>query len=105
VLATGVASNLIDHGADTVNVGNSGSVQGILGALSISNPTAYSRINVDDSADTTARTATLNQSTINGSPYWETLGGLAPAAINYYDFDVWNVAVLTNSHTSLGGPE
>jgi hypothetical protein len=101
VLATGVTTNLIGHGSDTVNIGNNGSVQGIWGTLNITNPPSYTTINVDDSADPFAQNATLSQATINGDPHWEDLSGLAPAAINYYDYDVSSVAILINSSSSV----
>jgi hypothetical protein len=101
VLATGVTTNLIGHGFDAVNIGNNGSVQGIWGTLNISNPPSYTTINVDDSADPFAQNATLSQATINGDPHWEELSGLAPAAINYYDYDVSSVAMLINSSSSV----
>jgi hypothetical protein len=101
VLATGVTTNLIGHGGDTVNLGNNGSVQGIWGTLNISNPPSYTAINVDDSADPFAQHATLSQATINGDPNWEALSGLAPAAINYYDYDVSNIAMLINSSSCV----
>src|SRR5262249_33098053 len=101
VLATAVTTNLIGHGSDTVNIGNNGSVQGIWGALNITNPPSYTTINVDDSADPFAQNATLSQATINGDPHWEDLSGLAPAAINYYDYDVSSIAMLINSSSSV----
>jgi len=101
VLATGVTTNLIGNGGrDTVNVGNAGSVQGILGTLSIENPPSFNTINVNDSADTTARTVTLstfvnpNDSQHNSDP-WGTITGLAPAAINYEYDDTTSVSVTT----------
>src|SRR5262249_34169519 len=101
VLATGVTTSLIGHGWDTVNIGNNGSVQGIWGTLNISNPPNYTTINVDDSADPFAQKATLGQVTINGDPGWEAISGLAPAVINYHDADVWSVAMLINSRSSV----
>jgi hypothetical protein len=38
VLTTGVTTNLVGGGPLAVNVGNAGSVQGILGAVSVENP-------------------------------------------------------------------
>ena len=77
-----IAINEIGSGTDTVNVGNGGSVQGILAAVNIQNPPSYNTINVNDSADTTARTVTL--STYSSGGYnWGSITGLAPAAINY----------------------
>src|SRR5262249_53104356 len=96
-LATGVTTNLIGHGRDTVNLGSNGSLQGITGAVNVSNPSSFTTLNVNDSADTVARSATLSQATFNGDAHWETLSGLAPAAISYYDYDVSSVAILLNS--------
>jgi hypothetical protein len=76
-------------GADTVSVGNGGSVQGILGALYVENSPSFNSLNVDDSADLAARVVTL--STI--APWfdavpWGSITGLAPAAINFEWADV-----------------
>jgi hypothetical protein len=101
VLATGVTTNLIGHGRDTVNIGSNGSVQGIQGSVNISNPPSFTSVCINDSADPSTRNATLGQATINGDSHWETLNGLAPAAINYYAFDVESVAMLLNGSTSL----
>jgi hypothetical protein len=56
---------------DTVNIGSGGSVQGIGATVNLNSATTLS---VDDSADSTARTITVNSNFI---------GGLAPGAINY----------------------
>jgi hypothetical protein len=101
VQATAVATNLIGHGRDTVNVGQAGSVQGIRGALNVTNPPSFSSLNVNDSADTAARHATLGQATVNGDAHWETLSGLAPASISYYDYDVASIAMLINNSSSV----
>jgi hypothetical protein len=101
VPATMVPTSLIGHGRDTVSVGNNGSVQGISGALNITNPPSFTTINVNDSADTATRHATLAQATINGDSHWETLSGLAPASINYYDFDIFSVAILLDGTSSV----
>ena len=83
VRATGVTTNLSSFGGhDTVNVGNAGSVQGILGTLNIQNPPNFDTINVDDSADTVARTATLSTFASAGANFGS-ITGLAPAAINF----------------------
>jgi hypothetical protein len=66
-------------GSDTVNVGNGGSAQGILGALDVSNYASRTALNIDDSADTTARTATYTKTGVTG---------LAPAAITWAENDV-----------------
>jgi hypothetical protein len=95
-----IAINVIGSGHDTVNVGNAGSVQGILAAVNIENPPSVNTINVNDSADTTARTVTLstfvnpNDSQHNSDP-WGRITGLAPAAINYEYDDTTSVSVTT----------
>jgi acrosin len=74
--AAGTTTNLVTQLADnTAHVGHNGSVQGILGYLSL-DPTgpSWSAVMVDDSADPAPRTVTITQSSITG---------LAPAAINY----------------------
>jgi len=87
--AAGVTTSFVGHGISTINVGNSGSVQGILGTLNLSNPPAFNTIVVEDSADSTARTATLSDASNTGQ-----VTGLAPAAINYGDFDTAGITVM-----------
>src|SRR5262249_936686 len=78
LLATGGPAGLSSgFGRDTVTVCNAGSVQGILGALTIQNPEDFTAINVNDSADTTARTVTLKTFT-SGGANWGSITGLAP---------------------------
>ena len=97
VLATGVTTNLSTSGGhDAVNVGNAGSVQGILGTLNIQNPPSFNTINVNDSADTTARTVTLSTFS-SGGANWGSITGLAPAAINYKYADTSSVNITTGS--------
>jgi hypothetical protein len=59
---------------DAVTIGNAGSVQGITGPVNVTNANALSSLVVDDSADATARTVTMSDTTIHG---------LAPADITY----------------------
>jgi Ca2+-binding RTX toxin-like protein len=87
VLSTGTSTSLVGHGDTTVNVGDGGSVQGIFGALNISNPPSFTTINVDDSADTTARSATLDTFTASDGSAWGSISGLAPASISYKQTD------------------
>ena len=96
VLATGVTTNISDGGYDVVNVGDGGSVQGILGTLNLQDPPSYNTINVNDSADTTARTVTLGTYS-SGGYNWGSITGLAPAAINYKYFDTSSVNITTGS--------
>jgi hypothetical protein len=69
--------------ADTVNVGDSNGVQDILGPVILTNPLNFTTAVVDDSADTTARTATV----VSSSGY-DTITGLAPATISTVDGDI-----------------
>jgi hypothetical protein len=94
VLATGVTTNISNDGYDVVNVGNGGSVQGILGTLTLQDPPHFNTVNVNDWADATARTVTLNTYSSGGSN-WGSITGLAPAAIDYKYFDTSGVNITT----------
>ena len=97
MLATGVPTSLsTGFGHDTVNVGNAGSVQGILGALTIQNPESFTTLNVNDSADTAARTVTLG-TFVSGGASWGSITGLAPAAINYKYADTSSINITTGT--------
>jgi hypothetical protein len=93
--SAGLPIEIIGHGRDTVNVGSGGSVQGIRGAVSIENPPSFTTLNVDDSADPAARTATLSTITPAGDSPWGTITGLAPAAINFEYADTSSVHLTT----------
>src|SRR5207237_8057224 len=60
-------------GGGPINVGNAGSVQGILGTVNIGT-VSFVTVNVDDSADPIGRVASIGASAVTG---------LAPAAMNY----------------------
>src|SRR5262249_47701622 len=95
VLATGVPVYLVGYGANTmVNVGNNGSVQAIYGQLAIANLPFYPTVNVDDSADATARTVGLDTVTIGGFRFGS-ITGLAPASILYRSSDTSSVTIET----------
>jgi hypothetical protein len=83
-----IATSLIGHGPDTVNIGLFGSVQGILGAVNISNPPDFTAVNVDDSTDMTGRTVTITNAQITG---------LAPGAINYAQSDLRSLNIQVGS--------
>jgi hypothetical protein len=78
-------------GLDTVNVGNGGSVQGILGVVTVANPLSFTRLNVDDSSDPIPQRVTLSASGLIGI-----LSGLALAPIEY-------ATTAINSLTVRGG--
>jgi hypothetical protein len=77
-------------GSDTVNVGNGGSVQGILGALYVENTPGSTMLNINDSADTARRRCTLSSMTpgFDSDSPWGSITGLAPASINFEWADV-----------------
>ena len=94
VQATSLPVTLTGHGSDTVNVGNAGSVQQILAPLTITDPPAgaFVTLNVDDSTDSAAPTATLDSVGDFGR-----ITGLAPAAILYKYLDTSTVTVQTGT--------
>jgi hypothetical protein len=73
VLSTSAGLTLDVNGQDSINVGNNGNVQGITGGMYIGGSGAAA-LSINDSADTTARTATLSDGTLTG---------LAPSAIQW----------------------
>jgi hypothetical protein len=99
VQGTGVTTNIVSHAGDSVNVGNAGSLAGIVGTLNIENPPNRTDLTIDDSADTTARTVTLSDIGPNPSDFehgtndWGQVRGLAPAPINYEYSDLDNVTL------------
>jgi hypothetical protein len=101
VLATGTATRLVGHGPDTVNVGYNDNVQSIRGALFISNPPDYTTININDSADTAARNATLNRASWYRDGNWGVLSGLAPAPIYYHYADTQSISIWTNAASTV----
>src|SRR5262249_47177561 len=96
-LPGGLTTTFISAGGqDTVNVGNAGSVRGILGPLHIENPPSMTTVNVDDSADTVGRTVTQSTITLVGF-LWGSITGLAPAEIDYRYVDTSGVNITTGS--------
>jgi len=71
-------------GRDFVNVGNFGNVQGILGAVFVSNPTNLTDLNIDDSTDSTGRNVTVSNAFVTG---------IAPAGINFVANDIGNLSI------------
>jgi hypothetical protein len=84
------STSIIGHGPDAVNVGSPyyGGVQAIQGPLYVSNPPSYTTLNVDDTGDATARTATVT----NGS-----VSGLSTYPISYVANDLAALNVTTGS--------
>ena len=84
-------------GSDTVTVGNAGSVQAILGEITLLNPPAYNTVTVDDSADPTGRAVTFG--TIIGSDGYSygSIVGLAPGPIYYKPYDTNYTGITVNT--------
>ncbi len=68
---------------DTINIGDSGGVQNILGNVLLENPGAFNQINVSDAGDKTARYVTLSTTTDSSGNNFGVLSGLAPGTISY----------------------
>jgi hypothetical protein len=98
----GVPLTVNDNGSptDTVTFGTGGSVQGIQGPVTLSNPLFYDTLTVDDSADTASHPAVAI--TANG------ITGLTPAALNFTNFSISTLTVLggrgNNTYTVSGTP-
>ena len=84
------------NGADLVNVGLEGNMQGIANTLAITNASSRSTINLDNSADTLPRAVTLNVTDslfgILGS-----VEGLSPGLILYRQADLRDINVRGGS--------
>jgi hypothetical protein len=84
----GTTTTFVGGADSTVNVGWGGSVQGILYPLNLQNPPAYNAINIDDSADPTARTVTLSSYvSSSNSDTWGRINGLSASANINYDYN------------------
>src|SRR5262249_33490717 len=79
---------------DTVNVGENGSVQGIVAPVTLQNPTSHNTINIDDSADAAARSVLLGTFVSNGA-LWGEVAALAPATIYYRNDATQSLHVTT----------
>jgi len=77
-------------GLDVVNIGDSGSVQGIMAPVTIQNAADYTALTIDDSADLPGRTVTVDFGSVTG---------IAPAAINWSTTDL-NSVTLKNGISS-----
>jgi len=100
IQGTGVTTSVIGASTSTVNVGAAGSVQAVTGTLNIENPASPNTLTVDDSSDSTGRSAVFSgfvnadDSQGNSDP-WGRIHGLAPADINYEYADTSSLAVTT----------
>jgi hypothetical protein len=83
VQGTGVGTSIVAGGNDFVNVGDGGSLAGLVGALNIEGPSNQTNINLDDSTDKTTQTYTLTANTVTtGGGFALTYSGLQSLTVN-----------------------
>ena len=85
ILATNLPTTITGNGTDTVTLGNtSNGVQGITSPVLVTDPPGgdFANVTVYDNPDTTARTATVSNTSITG---------LAPATISYAPQDLSSI--------------
>jgi hypothetical protein len=97
VLGTGVPTTIFNQAPATVNVGSGGSLQGILGPLSVENPSSFTALNVDDENDPASRTVFLINFTPAGDTEWGSILGLTPFPIDFECQDMSGVDVTTGT--------
>ena len=67
--AAGVPLTINDGGNDYVHIGSYGNAQGIRGSVSISDPSYYTNLFIDDSADSFGRSVWVNSTYVTGLTY------------------------------------
>jgi hypothetical protein len=97
--ASSIPVTINSSGTATINIGNAGSLQGIAGAITITNPNGGDTISIDDSADTTARNVRVDTVTQTGTTYTR-VSGLSTGAISYGINDAAGVTVQTGTRGS-----
>ena len=75
-IPAGLPTQAMEEGNGTVLIGNAGNMQDILSQVTASNVTGSTSLTLDDSADATGRTVTVNNYSVNG---------LSPGEIDYVD--------------------
>ncbi len=86
--ASGVPLTINEGGNDFVQIGANGSVQGVRGSVSLSNPSYYTNLVIDDTADTVGRTVSVNSTSVVG---------LAPAGIFFHYNDLSYLTIYGGS--------
>jgi hypothetical protein len=95
VLQTGVVTNLVTKGTTTINVGSSGSAQGILGTLNVDGTAGGNTITVDSSADT------VSAADLTGTSSTGTVHNLAPADVTYTYLSTAGITVKGGTLSTL----
>jgi hypothetical protein len=86
-------------GQDSIRVGYSGSVQGILGNLVVLNRAGQSTLKIDDSTDSIDRSVTLDTYIFPINDPRGSIVGLAPAEIDYDYVGTSNLSITTGPAT------
>jgi hypothetical protein len=101
VLGTGVPTDLWNNGPATVNVGHGGSLGDIQGALTLENGPSWSRVYVNDWADSANHPSVTLTAT--------SLTGLGPAPINFHANSLGGLVITagngTNAYTVVNTQE
>lgn len=100
VYGTGTGeTDVIGHsGSTTVNIGN-GTLTSIRNSVTVTDPPSFSTVNVDDSADTATRTATLNTWSFENG-YGQISGFTGEAWIFFKYNDTSTVTLKTGTGTN-----
>lgn len=97
ISSTSVTTHVETGGNDLVHIGNAGKVNGILGELFLKNTAFASGTNsliVDDSADKTGHTVTLDSYDLPNDTDFGLIKGLAPAPISFKNLDFISLSLL-----------
>jgi hypothetical protein len=105
------ATTIVGTAAETVNVGNAGSLAGLFSSIYLQNTQNYTALSVDDSADASLRTATLSTFISPDNNPYGAITGLSLASINYKYKDSGGVTINTGTAAGdvvnvqgIGGP-
>ena len=90
-----ISVTTIEGDTGAVNVGKAGSLRTILGTLWVTNPSSYTALTLDDSADIFARTVVVG--TFPSDPNWGYIAGLTPENINYRYSDTSSLTIDTST--------
>src|SRR5439155_8043341 len=83
------------QGFPGINVGHDGTAQDIVAPIRFQNWSGFNSLYVDDSADRTARTVTVDTFTDANGLGWSRIDGLTPGQITYSSNVTPTVALLT----------
>jgi len=104
VLATTEPLGVAGGGPLTVNLGNQGSVQGILGVVLVANPSSTTKVTVDDHADKVGRNVTVTNEGLFGATtgsLLEFIVGPTPGGIGISDAGTQQVTINTGTGSNF----